>query len=216
METVAVESKLARAPETSWSRVGAADRLAAEDLELENTVAVPPATAALWAVLATVIMLFAGFTSAYMIRRESPDWIPIYAPPILWINTALLLFSSLSLEIAKTSRKFGKQAAFRGWFLAAVGLGAGFIAGQWAAWSELAAQGIFLPSSPHGAFFYMLSGVHAVHVMAGLLALGIVLLRRWRAAGQAAAGDPVNLCASYWHFVTGIWVFLYWLLFAWR
>ena len=216
MDSIVTEPELTRTQEASWNAIRGEDRLAAAELEIEGSVAVPPATAALWAILATVVMLFAGFSSAYLIRRASPDWIPIYSSPILWINTALLLFSSLALEIVKTSRQFGKQAAFRGWFLAAVGLGAGFLAGQWVAWGDLAKQGIFLPTSPHGSFFYMLSGVHAVHVMGGMLALGVVLLRRWRVVGQAAAGDPVNLCTTYWHFVTGIWVYLYWLLFVWR
>ncbi|MBI3933191.1 MAG: cytochrome c oxidase subunit 3 [Acidobacteria bacterium] len=97
-----------------------------------------------------------------------------------------------------------------------LGLGVAFLTGQWAAWSELAAQGIFLPTSPHGSFFYMLSGVHAVHVIGGILALIYVLARRWSCAGNEVAGDPVNLCATYWHFVAEIWVYLYWLLFVWR
>jgi cytochrome c oxidase subunit 3 len=187
-----------------------------QERETESTVAVAPATAALWAILATVIMLFAGFSSAYLIRRTSPDWVPVYAPPILWFNTAILLLSSLALEIAKTSRKFGRQNAFRGWFLGAVGLGVVFLGGQWTAWKELAAQGIFLPTSPHSSFFYMLSGVHAFHVIAGLLALVYLLPRRWSIAGSPLAADPVSLCATYWHFVTGIWVYLYLLLFVWR
>ena len=221
LDTLVGERKLDGVQAPSWTSVELPavqnDQLAAEESDRASSVAVPPATAALWAVLATVVMLFAGFTSAYLVRRASPDWLPIYAPPILWINTALLLLSSLALEIAKTSRKFGRQTGFRGWFLAGLGLGAAFLAGQWAAWRELATIGIFLPTSPHGAFFYMLSGVHAVHVIGGILALAFVLLRRWNSASKLnAAADPVNLCAIYWHFVTGIWVYLYWLLFVWR
>lgn len=189
---------------------------AGQAIPQESSALVPPATAALWAVLATVLMLFAGFSSAYLIRRTAPDWIPIYAPPMLWFNTALLLCSSLGLEIARTSRQLGKHAAFRAWYLAGLGMGALFLLGQFVAWRELAGQGIFLPSSPHAAFVYLFSAVHAVHVVGGLLALGWVLARRWRDARPLAAGDPVSLCAVYWHFVTGIWVFLYWLLFVWR
>lgn len=219
LDTLVVEPKLEQAVEpagTEIRRVELAAQVEDEDADFASSVAVAPATAALWAVLATVLMLFAGFSSAYMVRRAGPDWVPIYAPPILWINTALLLFSSVALEIAKTSRKFGRQSAFRGWFLMAVGLGAAFVVGQWTAWRELAEQGIFLPTSPHGSFFYMLSAVHLVHVIGGMLALAVVFARRWSVAGKAAAGDPVNLCAVYWHLVTGIWVYLYCLLFLWR
>ena len=184
--------------------------------EAESSVAISPATAALWAILATVVMLFAGFSSAYLIRRASPDWVPVYAPPILWFNTAILLLSSVALEIAKTSRKLGSQASFRNWFLGALGLGLGFLAGQWTAWKQLAAQGIFLPTSPHSSFFYMLSGVHAIHVLAGIVALLYIFLRHRNAAARTPSSDPVALAATYWHFVTGIWVYLYLLLFFWR
>lgn len=216
MNTLVGEPKLVRPAENSLEKIQKEDSPFAGELEFESSVAVAPATVALWTILATVVMLFAGFASAYLVRRASPDWVPIYAPPVLWVDTALLLFSSVALELAKTSRKFGKQRAFRVWFLVAVGLGAAFLVGQWVAWSELAAQGIFLPTSAHGSFFFMLSAVHSVHVSLGMVALGVVLARRWNKAGLAAAGDSVNLCATYWHFVTGIWVFLYWLLFVWR
>ena len=181
-----------------------------------SAVAVPPATVALWVILASVVMLFAGFTSAYLVRRAGPDWIPIYAPPILLVSTAVLLFSSFALELAKISRKLERAAAFRFWMLAAAGLAVVFLAGQWIAWRELAARGIFVPSSPHSSFFYMLTAVHAVHVLGGVAALFYVLARRRQRAARVGAADPVALCATYWHFVTGIWVYLYLLLFVWR
>jgi cytochrome c oxidase subunit 3 len=183
----------------------------------ESAVAVPPATVALWVILASVVMLFAGFTSAYLVRRAGPDWMPIYAPPILLVSTAVLLLSSFALELAKTSRRFERAAAFRFWMLAAAGLAVIFLAGQWMAWRELAARGIFLPSSPHSSFFYMLTAVHAAHVLGGVAALFYAFGRKaQQRTARVGATDPVALCATYWHFVTGIWVYLYLLLFVWR
>ena len=121
-----------------------------------------------------------------------------------------------ALEIAKTARKFGRQLSFRLWFLVGTALGVAFLAGQWIAWKELAAQGIFLPTSPHSSFFYILTGTHAVHIVAGLAALTYALSRRWSNMGSALSSDAVALCSTYWHFVTGIWVYLYVLLFIWR
>ncbi|MBI3933190.1 MAG: hypothetical protein HY316_00770 [Acidobacteria bacterium] len=108
LDSLVGQPKIGQAPVPPWTAIQREKLMAAEDSVLESSVAVPPATAALWIVLATVLMLFAGFTSAYLVRRAGPDWLPVYAPPVLWVNTALLLFSSLALEIARTSRKFEK------------------------------------------------------------------------------------------------------------
>jgi len=215
-DTLAQEPKYEQTAMLQWGEIERASTAADKEGEFASAVAVPPATVALWTILASVVMLFAGFTSAYLVRRAGPDWLPIYAPPILWWNTAILLFSSFSLEVAKGCRKLHRPAAFRWWLLAAAGLGVAFLVGQWVAWRELAAQGIFLPTSPHSSFFYMLTAVHGVHVMGGMAGLVYVLRRRWSDACQPMPADPVSLCATYWHFVTGIWIYLYWLLFVWR
>lgn len=175
-----------------------------------------PAELALWVVLATVTMLFAGFTSAYLVRRTASDWVPIYAPPILWLNTLLIVLSSVTLEISKSARRAGHAHGAQLWLLASALLGAAFVAGQIFAWEQLRASGIFLPTSPHSSFFYMLTGVHAAHVLGGLAALLYVLRREWHPPSAVSAVDPTALVATYWHFVTGVWLFLYVLLFIWR
>lgn len=175
-----------------------------------------PAELALWVVLATVTMLFAGFTSAYLVRRTASDWVPIYAPPILWLNTLLIVLSSVTLEVSKFVRRARHAHSAQLWLLASALLGAAFVAGQVFAWEQLRASGIFLPTSPHSSFFYMLTGVHATHVLGGLAALLYVLRREWHPPSAVSAVDPTALVATYWHFVTGVWLFLYVLLFIWR
>jgi cytochrome c oxidase subunit 3 len=176
----------------------------------------PAARLALWVVLATVIMLFAGFTSAYLVRRAAPDWIPIYSPPILLISTVLLLLSSLTMEMAKASRKAERAVMLRSWLLTSIGLGLAFVGAQFLAWQQLANAGIFLPNSPHGSFFYMLTGVHGAHVLGGMGALLYSLRREWNLKSSFLPVNAVALSATYWHFVTGIWIFLYFLLFVWQ
>ena len=190
--------------------------LVAEPHAAQTALPVPAAELALWVVLATVAMLFAGFTSAYLVRRTAYDWVPIYSPPILWANTALLILSSVGLEIAKTARKTGRLQGVRIWLLASAALGLAFIVGQIWAWQQLGASGIFLPTSPHSSFFYMLTGVHAVHVLGGIAGLLYVLWREWHLRPVLSAAGPIPLVAAYWHFVTGIWLFLYVLLFIWQ
>lgn len=199
----------------------------AESLEVESAsvavesgeglaVPVPPAQVGLWAVLATITMLFAGFTSAYLVRRAGPDWVPIYCPPILWVNTVFLMLSSAALEFAKTKQQQRQAGSLRSWLLASVALGLAFLLGQFFAWERLSALGIFLPTSPHSSFFYMLSGVHAAHVVGGIGGLLYALYRWWRPSRRPGAANAVALCATYWHFITGVWIYLFVLLFVWQ
>ncbi len=170
----------------------------------------------LWALLATLSMLFAGFTSAYLVRRAGPDWQPVSFPVVLWLNTALLASSSLTLERARASLRRGRMNALKAWLLATMLLGLAFLVGQLFAWQQLAAQGIYVPTSPHSSFFYLLTAVHAVHLLGGLLALAYALGQAWRFRWTPAQPNALNLCATYWHFVDGIWIYLFFLLFAGR
>ncbi len=170
----------------------------------------------LWALLATLSMLFAGFTSAYLVRRAGVGWRPIALPTILWFNTALLLSSSITMEVARASLRHGRIKALKGWLLGTTVLGLAFLAGQLFAWRQLAAQGIYVPTSPHGSFFYMLTAVHGGHLVGGLGALLWVLGRAWRYRSTYPEPNPLGLCATYWHFVDGLWVYLFLLMFAYR
>ena len=141
--------------------------------------------------LSTVVMLFAALTSAYLIRRSGSDWQPVALPTIVWVNTFVLVASSITMELARRS-------STRLWLIITTMLGVAFLAGQFLAWRALAARGIFLPTEPHSAFFYVLSAVHGVHVAGGLVALATV----------TAHNSRRNLCAVYWHFVDGTWLYL--------
>jgi cytochrome c oxidase subunit III len=163
--------------------------------------------------LGTVTMLFIGFTSAYILRRTAADWRPLTAPPVLWVNTAALALSSYVLERARRRLRGwdlrGAQSAF-----AATGvLGLVFVAGQVVGWRQLSAAGVFLSSNPHSSFFYVLTGVHALHLVGGL-AWFAVLLVRFRRMSVLPGEDGLRLFATYWHFLGGLWLYLLWLLFV--
>jgi cytochrome c oxidase subunit 3 len=167
----------------------------------------------LWLFLGTASMLFVGFTSAYILRRASADWQPLAAPRALWASTAFLFLSSLALEHARVRlRALDLTAATRS--LAATGvLGCAFVAAQVAAWRALAAAGVFLSSNPHSSFFYLLTGVHIVHVLAGLVWY-VAALRRVRRMDFVPGRDPLRLFATYWHFLAVLWGYLLFLLFV--
>lgn len=167
----------------------------------------------LWVLLGSLTMLFASFTSAYLVRRTGSDWAPLAIPPILWVSTAVLLASSVTMEAARRSFRRLQPLAFRKWALATFLLGSLFLLGQLLAWRQLAEQGIYLHSHPHSSFFYVLTGVHAVHIVAGVVAVLYVLAQSWRYRLTPGASVAPGLCATYWHFVDGVWLYLFGVLF---
>ncbi len=165
------------------------------------------------ALLTAVVMLFVAFTSAYLARRQEDGWLPIAVPQVLWLTTAILLASSGTLEWARSRIGRGDAAGFRRGLAATAALGILFVLGQLAAWRQLSAQGLYLASTPHSAFFYLLTGAHGLHLLGGLGALGVVLLRAHRGAYTARDHTGVRVFALYWHFMDGLWLYLFGLLF---
>lgn len=171
--------------------------------------------------LASIAMLFTALTSAYIVRAASAtDWRPLALPRILWLSTALILISSGTLEAARRSIKRLLDSEYVRWLSITAVLGTGFLASQLFAWRQLSRQGIFLASNPHSSFFYLLTAVHGLHLLGGLLALLYLLFRTRRKrvdevaeAKRLAAADAVGI---YWHFMDGLWIYLFLLLFLWR
>jgi cytochrome c oxidase subunit 3 len=158
--------------------------------------------------VAAILMFFMALVSAYIVRKGTgSDWQPVALPRILWLNTAVLLLSSWALASARQAWERDDAALFRRWWGAATALGFLFLAGQWFAWRELAAAGVFLASNPSSSFFYLFTAAHAAHLAGGLVALLYVLGRdvvRLRASSALAA----EVAGIYWHFMDGLWVFL--------
>jgi cytochrome c oxidase subunit 3 len=176
-------------------------------------LAADPTRLGVWLFLGTVSMLFIGFTSAYLVRRASADWQPLPPPALLFWNTAALVASSVTLEVARRRlRAWAPREAVK-WVALTGGLGALFVAGQFMAWRLLAARGYFLETNPHNSFFYVLTGVHLVHLAGGLAWFGVVLSKVRRLA-YAPGEDGLGLFATYWHFLAGVWLYLLLLLFV--
>lgn len=175
----------------------------------------------MWVGLASVAMMFTSLSSAYIVRSSSStDWVSLPMPKILLASTALIVGSSVTIEIARRKLKAALSGPYTKWLLATVLLGAGFVVAQVIAWRQLARQGVYLASNPHSSFFYLLTGAHAVHLFGGLLGLTFLWLRSRRQLTEAAplatrkaATDAVTI---YWHFMDALWIYLFLLLFLWR
>jgi cytochrome c oxidase subunit 3 len=174
----------------------------------------------MWVAVASILMLFTALTSAYIVRAGSAnDWRPLVMPKVLWLSTTVILISSATLERARRALKRQNDARYSRWLVATVILGICFLGCQLMAWRQLVAQGIYLAANPHSSFFYLLTGAHGVHLLGGVLALDYLLLRTRRPAETTAgelkrvgAADAVSI---YWHFMDGLWLWLFALLFFW-
>jgi cytochrome c oxidase subunit 3 len=184
--------------------------------------------------LTPVLMLFVSFTSAYVVRQGLPtfnsrtnqmerDWIPVKLPALLLVNTGVLLLSSLGMELAR--RQIKREAALAAtsgiaagsrseegkipWLAITVVLGLLFLAGQWMAWRQLAANGFYVSTTPSSSFVYLLTGTHAVHLMGGVLALLIAGAASLMRRSLATRSIVVDVTAWYWHFMAGLWVYIF-------
>jgi cytochrome c oxidase subunit 3 len=167
----------------------------------------------LWMFLGTVTMLFAAFASAYIVRRSGTDWQHVALPNgLLLVNTTLLASSSVALESAVRRGGASRWRASSLALVSAIVLGCAFLAGQLLAWRQLMAAGTYLPSGPHGAFFYVLSGAHGIHVIAALCLLS---WGAWLTLTGVGRSDParwdlaIGLCRTFWHFLLVVWLFVW-------
>jgi cytochrome c oxidase subunit 3 len=168
-----------------------------------------PAETGVWIAIATISMSFAALTSAMVVRGSAaPDWQHFRLPPILYFNTLVLLASSLTLASAR--RRITPVSAVDGLprLYVTLGLGLLFVTGQVLAWRHLAAQGLFLATSPSSAFFYVFTALHGLHVLGGLAGLVYVVRRLRRPAGGRVPTTALGAAALYWHFMDVLWLYL--------
>jgi len=172
----------------------------------------------MWVGLASIAMMFTSLSSAYIVRSgTAADWVPLRVPRVLFASTALILISSVTIEIARRKLKQSFSDAYSRYLLVTGLLGLAFLSSQLVAWRQLARQGIYVATHPHSSFFYLLTGAHAVHLAGGLLALTFLWIRSHRKAQHPARRQATaDAVAIYWHFMDGLWIYLFLLLFLWR
>jgi cytochrome c oxidase subunit 3 len=163
----------------------------------------------MWIAMAAILMLFAAFTSALIVRQGiSTDWVPTALPPVLYLNTAVLLASSLTLELSRRSLAAHSPDQFARWFYITIGLGFGFVAGQLVAWRELASRGVYLSTNPSSSFFYLLTAAHGLHLLGGIAAMCYLAFHCRKLALKFKKPVAVDVAALYWHFMDGLWLYI--------
>jgi cytochrome c oxidase subunit III len=186
------------------------------DSHLVQDYSPPPSSTAIWVVLFAITMMFAAFTSALFVRKGSSlDWRHFTLPSILYFNTAVLFASSITLElsrrrVAASAGGLKAQAGGpAGWVFATLSLGLLFVAGQYVAWLQLRAEGLYLATNPSSSFFYVLTATHALHVLGGLGGLMYVIDKLRKSLLRRSTMDAA---ARYWHFMDVLWLYLLFLL----
>ena len=178
----------------------------------QTSSGVHPLKFSLWLIIISIIMMFAAFTSAYIVRREEGNWLEFELPTILLINTVIIILSSVTMQWAYVSAKKDNLGSIKlGLILTSV-LGAAFLIGQWNGWAELVQNNIYFggsTSNPSGSFLYVLTGVHGFHLITGLVFVLITLVSSLKYKVHSKNLLRIQLCTVYWHFLGGLWLYLY-------
>jgi cytochrome c oxidase subunit 3 len=185
------------------------------DLSDPETRKAPAAKTGLIFFLAVVGSLFALLASAYVMRAGEPDWRSAPMPPLLWINTGLLILSSLALQASVHAARRGQSRIARFRLLMGAAAALAFLVGQLLAWREFAAAGYFLSTNPANSFFYLITGLHGAHLAGGVAALAATVVKARGDVAITPERRGLELCALYWHFLLIVWLIMFALLMGW-
>lgn len=176
---------------------------------VEQPISMHPKKFALWLFMVTVVMLFAAWTSAYIVRQAEGNWLDYDLPEIFWLTSGIVVLSSITLQWAYFSAKKDNFVQLRLGMVLTVILGVAFLIGQWYSWIALVDRDVFFVGNPAGSFLYVLTGMHGLHLISGLIFLIIVLISSFQFKVHSKAMVPMEMLTTYWHFLGGLWLYLF-------
>ncbi|MDQ6610029.1 MAG: heme-copper oxidase subunit III [Bacteroidota bacterium] len=163
----------------------------------------------MWIAIGSIVMMFAGLTSAYIVKSGQAGWHEVKTPTIFWVSTTVLIISSITIQAALRSFKQRAMPAFRRLLLTTLLLGIAFVVLQYIGFSWLWERGVhFEGSSGAGQFLYIIFGLHALHVFGGIIALIVLLTRQYFGSVRNYNSTPIEVMSTYWHFVDVLWIYL--------
>jgi len=161
----------------------------------------------------SIVMFFMAMSSAFIfLRTTNAKWVPLHLPSIIWLNTAILLSSSVVMEMARRRLARGDIRRFRARWSVATALGVLFLIGQLVAWRQLVVAGFYVATNQASSFFYIFTGLHGLHLFGGICALIYVSFRKFEKA-KVSRSVAAEITSYYWHFMDGLWIFLFALLY---
>jgi cytochrome c oxidase subunit 3 len=180
--------------------------------EPEETLSVNPRKFILWLFIVSILMLFASFTSAYLVRRAEGNWLEFTVPAIFGYSTIVLVLSSLTMHWAYLAAKKDNFNALRIAISITFALGMVFLYMQFQGWVELVRNNVYFVGNPAGSFIYVFTGMHAFHLISGLVVLVFALVAAFRLRIHAKSLEQVQVASTYWHFLDVLWIYLYFFL----
>ena len=171
----------------------------------------------LWVAIGSILMMFAGLTSAYIVKRSQASWLMIEIPMMFWYSTATILASSVTVQLALKALKKREMINYKRLLLVTAVLGVLFIVLQVVGFRQFAAQDIRLVGAGSNAsysFLLAISGLHGVHVLGGVVALVVIAIRALNSSTRSYSTVPLEIAATYWHFVDALWIYLF-IFFTW-
>jgi cytochrome c oxidase subunit 3 len=176
---------------------------------VEQPISMHPKKFALWLFLVTVVMIFAALTSAYIVRQAEGNWLEYELPEIFWVTSGIVILSSIALHVAYYAAKKDNFLGLRIGMVLTVFLGIAFLVGQWYSWVALVDREVFFVGNPAGSFLYVFTGLHALHLVSGVIFLIIVLISTFRDKVHSQALNTFEMASTYWHFLGGLWLYLF-------
>jgi cytochrome c oxidase subunit III len=180
--------------------------------EAKRTRSMNPKKFALWLFIVSVIMLFGAWTSAYMVKRGEPGWSSFELPVQFWVNTAMIIISSVTMVWAQQSARRDNLEQTKLALGLTTLLGVAFLVGQWLAWEKMVDMNYYFAgsgSNSSSSFIYVLTGFHGLHIVSGIVFLLIVLVSAFRYNVHSKNMLRIEMCSTYWHFLGGLWLYLF-------
>lgn len=179
------------------------------DTPVEQPLSMHPKKFALWLFIVTVVMIFAAFTSAHIVRQADGDWLIYDIPSMLWYTSGIILLSSVFMQWAYIAAKKDKLEQVKIALTITTALGIVFLFGQLKAWDQLVDAGVFFVGNPAGSFMYIFTGIHGVHLISGVIYLIYMLISSFRYKVHSKNMLNMEMSATWWHFLGGLWIYLF-------
>ena len=188
------------------------------DITMSNPVSqkkrIHPHKFTLWVGMGSIVMLFAALTSAYIVKSNQPKWILFDMPVVFYYSTAVILLSSLTMQMALKEFKARRMSKYRRLITATLVLGTLFLVMQFIGFFQLWKTGVTLAGSGAAPFMYVIFGLHGLHVAGGIIALLVMFLKAFSSVRKSYDPVPVEVISTYWHFVDFLWIYLF-IFFLW-
>jgi cytochrome c oxidase subunit 3 len=185
---------------------------AIENIEIikdRRAMGMNPSKFIVWLFIVSITMLFAALTSAYIVKQSGGEWLNFNLPAMFWITSVIIIVSSISMQLALSAARADRFNRLRAYLIITALLGLAFLIGQYESWKQLVEMDVYFVGNPAGSFLYVLTGLHAVHIISGLIFLLIVIVSSFKLKIHSRSLLRIEMCTTYWHFLGGLWLYLF-------